>query len=125
MKTVKSLLVAASLVVLSLPVTASSLVPGSKYSVETNSRTLVSQENNSKEDAYATGKKMLDELKHSQPSELRSVLNVSTFQPKELASLQLKDNSYVTVEESMNTDGNIEYRALVNVQYQHLRYDNN
>ncbi|ELR66476.1 hypothetical protein C942_04174 [Photobacterium marinum] len=125
MKTVKSLLVAASLVAFSVPSMASTLVAGSKYSVETNSRTLVTQVSDSKEGAYAAGQDMLNELQQSNPVELRSILKANTFQPKELASLQVKDNSYITVEESMNAAGNMEYRALVNVQYQHLRYDNN
>ncbi|MCW8331385.1 DUF3316 domain-containing protein [Photobacterium sp. SDRW27] len=125
MKSLKSLLVVTSLVLFSVPSMATSLVPGSKYSVETNQRTLVTPANDSKENAYAEGQQMLNELQQSNPAELGNILKVIAFQPKERASLQIKDNSYVTVQESMNTAGEIEYHGLVNVQYEHLRYDNN
>jgi hypothetical protein len=125
MKSLKTLLVATSLVLFSVPSMAASLAPGSKYSVETNQRTLVTPASDNKESAYAEGQQMLNELQQSKPTELRSILKVIAFQPKELSSLQVNDNSYVTVQESMNTAGEIEYRGLVNVQYQHLRYDNN
>ncbi|WP_299017427.1 hypothetical protein [uncultured Photobacterium sp.] len=55
MKSVKSLLVVASLVVFSVPSMASALVAGCKYSVKSNIRTLVTQVNDSKESAYAEG----------------------------------------------------------------------
>ncbi|MGF1702309.1 DUF3316 domain-containing protein [Photobacterium makurazakiensis] len=123
MKSVKSLLVATSLVMFTLPAMATPLNAGGNYSIETNQRTLVTQAVESKEAAYAESLQLLNVAKQSSPSELRTLLKVSAFHPKELRSLSLMDGSYITVQEIMNEQGHIEYQGAVKVQYQHLSYD--
>lgn len=126
MKSLKSIAVATTLVLFSLPSMASTpLIAGSKYSVQSNDRVINTVTFETREAAYAEGQHMLNVLETSKPAELHNMLRVMAWGPKEISSLRIQDNGYVTVDEMMGSDGNIEYRANVNVRYEHLRYDNN
>ncbi|PSU34246.1 DUF3316 domain-containing protein [Photobacterium lutimaris] len=126
MKLLKSIAVATTLVMFSLPSMAStSLLPGSKYSVQSNERVINTTTFETRDAAYAEGQHVLNVLETSKPEELHKMLRVMAWGPQEISSLRIQDNGYVTVDEMMSSDGNVEYRANVNVRYEHFRYDNN
>ncbi|MGR5062286.1 DUF3316 domain-containing protein [Photobacterium sp. DNB22_13_2] len=126
MKSLKTIAAATTLVLFSLPSMASTpLIAGSKYSVQSNERVITTETFDTRQDAYAEGLQVLNVLEESKPAELHKMLRVMAWGPKEISSLRIQDNGYVTVDEMMSSDGNVEYRANVNVRYEHFRYDNN
>ena len=125
MKVLKTIAAATTLVLFSIPVIAStSLIQNSNYSVQASDRTVTTQAFDTREEAYSEGLHVLNVLETSKPEELHKALRVMAWSPIEISSLRIEDNGYVTVKEMMSSDGNIEYRANINVRFKHLRHDN-
>ena len=107
MKTIKTLLLGASALMLTV----------NAFAATTSSETLRTEAVQSKDAAYSLGLAQLQQLKSESGSQLSHDLsiNMDTFQERN--SVTLNDGSYVTVQESMTEQGKIVYTGLVNVTY--------
>lgn len=71
----------------------------------------------SREAAYTLGLEKLKLLKSESGSELSNEFAVPVGTFREKNSVALDDGAYVTIQESMNEQGEIVYNGLVNVSY--------
>lgn len=116
MKTIKNVLMASTLVILSANVFAGPIVTGN-YGVHHASQTINTQAVESKEMAYSLGLEKLNALKSDSGSELSNELALSLGSLKEQNSITLDDGAYITIKELMNEQGQVVYKGLVNVSY--------
>lgn len=116
MKTIKNVLMASAMVVLSAGAFASTSIDGN-YGVHHDSKVLKTQAVASKDAAYSLAFEKLNQLKSESGSELSNELAAPVGSFKEKNSVALDDGAYITIQESMNEQGNIVYSGLVNVSY--------
>ncbi len=91
------------------------------YETNTNTTTIKSTPTTSSTSAYKVGHDMLSSLSNKSQSELQKALNIHGVM---IYSNSLSiDNSYVTVDESANSSGDISYTANVNVKYSYKAKD--
>ncbi|WP_447034039.1 DUF3316 domain-containing protein [Vibrio parahaemolyticus] len=76
------------------------------------------------DEAYQQALSELNSLKTMSARELNKELNILTFNVKS-RSTHLKDGGFVTVQERMNEDGQLEYLGKVNVKVHYAERDNN
>lgn len=116
MKTIKNLLLASSMLILSANVFANSSIYGD-YSLHHESKVIKTQGADTKGEAYTLAFEKLQLLKAETGSKLSSelALPVASFQEKN--SVALDDGAYITVQEAMNEQGQFVYNGLVNVSY--------
>ena len=113
MKTITTILLGASAIMLSASAFAN-----------VGSQTFKTEAVDSKDAAYSLGLGQLQKLKSETGYQLSKHLSTPADTYKEKNSIKLNDGAYVTVQESMNEQGNIVYTGLVNVTY-HYKNDYN
>ncbi len=116
MKTIKNLLLASSMLILSVNVFAGTGGYG-YYGVYHDSKVIKTQTVESKEAAYSLAFDKLGQLKSESGSELSNELAVPLGFVQEKNSVTLDDGAYITIQESMNEQGQLVYNGLVNVTY--------
>ena len=116
MKTIKNAVLASSMLILSASAFASSSIAGD-YSLHHNNKTIKTATVDSKAAAYNLGFEKLNQLKSESASELSRDLAAPVSSFKEVNSVALDDGAYITIQESMNAQGNVVYNGLVNVSY--------
>ena len=80
----------------------------------TNSNTLLTEPQNNRADAYQAGVDKLYTLKASSPRQLSSELGLYSSSIDK-STVQLDEGAYVTIEERVNTSGQLRYIGVVNV----------
>ena len=118
MKTVQSIVVAASILLVSAGAVADSLNAASG-TARSESNTLVLSAAQTKQAAYKMGLNRLAQLKTSSPQQLSQVLKVHSSNPDGTTLHLNSDSSYVTVQERMDASGNVSYVGIVNVSFQY------
>lgn len=113
MKTIKNVLLASSMVILS----ANVLAVDGNYGVRHASKTIDTQVVESKGSAYSLAFEKLNQLKSESGRELNYEFAVSLGSWQEKNSVTLDDGAYITVQESMNEQGNVVYNGQVHVTY--------
>jgi hypothetical protein len=113
MKTIKTVLLGASAIMLT----------ANAFAATVNNKTLRTETVASKDAAYSLGVAQLQQLESVSGYQLNNYLvtNADTFQEKN--SVTLTNGGYVTVQESMTDQGNIVYTGLVNVIYTYDNHD--
>ena len=111
MKTIKTVLLGASAIMLT----------ANAFAGTVNSDTIRTKTVASKDAAYSLGFTQLQQLKSESGYQLNNDLSTNADSFQEKNSVTLDNGGYVTVQESMNEQGNIVYTGLVNVTYS---YDN-
>jgi hypothetical protein len=79
---------------------------------------ITTQSTDSKESAYQNAQLKLIELKESSPKELKEQLNVFSAHYVE-DSVRLQEGAYITAQEYINEDGEVQYKGLVNASYEY------
>ncbi|WP_181389791.1 DUF3316 domain-containing protein [Leucothrix pacifica] len=124
MKTVQSIVIAASIILVSANAVAGTIQSGGGFDRVVNN-TIVLSAAPTKQAAYQLGLNKLAQLNASSPQQLGLMLNVISSNA-EGNTLHLKDGGYITVQERMSTGGNTTYVSSVNVGLHYLeRNDNN
>ena len=118
MKTIQSIALAASIILVSASAVAGTLPAGSGYDRVEN-KTLVMHPAATKQAAYQLGLNRLAQLKTFSSQQLGQTLNINSFNAKG-DTLHLKDGSYVAVQERMDANGNISYVSSVNIGMHYL-----
>ena len=122
MKIIKSVLLGSSLLMLTASVFAQ--VPiGGDYHQYQDSKIIKTVSVATKAEAYSLGLEELTLLKSESGSALSADLSLSAVTPKEKNSVKLNNGAYITIQESMNAQGDIVYTGLVNVTYHYYRKD--
>ncbi|PKH03773.1 hypothetical protein CXF72_04540 [Psychromonas sp. MB-3u-54] len=116
MKSIKNVLLASAMVILSANVFAGAAVYGD-YGVHHDSKVIKTQAVETKAAAYSLGLEKSNQLESESGSELSNDLALFLGSSKEKNSITLNDNTFITVQESLNAQGDMTYSALVNVTY--------
>lgn len=77
------------------------------------------------DEAYQLALSELNSFKSMSTNELNKELNIQTFTNTESESTHLNDGGFVTVQERMNENGQLEYLGKVNVKVHYAERDNN
>ncbi|MGD8171992.1 DUF3316 domain-containing protein [Vibrio sp. TRT 21S02] len=127
MNTLKKLTLVTTLAVLSTGAFASqgAQLSSGGYINRTSSTSLFTPAQESKQAAFDSAYQELQGLQASSTRDLRRALNIWVTTPREANSVRLKDNAYITVDERMNGQGEMEYVGKINVTYQYLERDDN
>ncbi|USD43792.1 DUF3316 domain-containing protein [Vibrio sp. SCSIO 43135] len=124
MKTKTALLLTSTIALMSSNAFANTLNSNGMYTVVERNKTIHTESMTSKDAAYQQGLTILTQLQESSPKELKRELNVFTVGAAS-SQIQLKDGAYVTTQEFMNADGQVQYKGIVNVGYQYLERTGN
>ena len=116
MKSVKNVLLASSMLILSANVFAGAAVYGD-YGVHSDRQVINTQAAETKGEAYSLALEKSDQLKVKSGSELHNEFALSLGSFKEKNSVTLGEGTYITVQESMRDQGDISYTGQVNVTY--------
>ncbi|MFT4837056.1 MAG: hypothetical protein ACI9IJ_001983 [Psychromonas sp.] len=116
MKSIKNVILASAMVILSANVFAGSTVYGN-YSQYHENKVIKTQVVDTKSNAYSLAFEKSEQLSAKSGSELSDELALSLSSFKEKNSVTLNDNAYITVQESMNTQGDLVYTGMLNVDY--------
>jgi len=124
MKSIKNVILATSMVILSANVFAGNALYGD-YGVYHDSKVIKTQLVETKSSAYSLALEKSEQLKSESGSELSDEFTLFLNSSKEKNSVTLDDNAYITVQESMNAQGNIVYTGILNVNYSYYQANNN
>ncbi len=125
MKLIKAALVTATLTLLSTSVFASQFGYSAGNVVERlGARTIKTDAVQTKQEAYQLGLSQLHQLNKAKPVELSKKLKISGVNI-DRRQIHLNEGGYVTVEEFMNTDGQISYKGEINVSFHYPERDSN
>lgn len=122
MKTFQTMIIAASIILVSNSVTAGPLQASFDDLDQNNTNTLVVSAASSKQAAYQLGLSKLTQLKAMSSKKLSQVLHIDSYNINE-RTLHLKDGGYVTVEERMGADGKVNFVSVVHVDSHYLETD--
>ena len=115
MKFTKKLLIASTISTMAM-ISTQALADNIVYS----NQTVLTVEANSKEDAFKQGMTTLNELKASKSNDLKKTFWGLDVNANKVA---LADDSYVTVAEKMNADGQLVYNGIVHVSLSYQEND--
>lgn len=87
------------------------------YSQYHESKVIKTQPVESKSSAYSLALEKSEQLKSESGSELSTEFRLLLDTSKEKNSVTLEENAYITVQESMNAQGDIVYTGMLNVNY--------
>jgi uncharacterized protein with beta-barrel porin domain len=118
MKSIKNVILASTMVILSANVFAGAAVYGD-YGVRHDSKVIKTQTAETESAAYSYALEKSKQLKSESGSELSNEFALLLGSSKEKNSVTLGDNTYITIQESMNAQGNMVYNGLVNVTYRY------
>ena len=118
MKTIKNVLLASIMFILSANVFASNTLHGD-YSVHHVTKTIKTTPVEGREAAYALALDKLNQLKSASGEELTEEFNLySTLETaKERGTVMVDDGASITLEELMNNQGELVYRGLIRLRF--------
>ena len=119
MKTFQSMILVASIILVSANVSSGPLKAISNEVVQSKASTLLINSAPNKQAAYQLGQSKLTQLNGMSSQKLSNVLQISSLNLKG-DTLHLKDGGYVTVEERINVGGKITFVSLVRVDSHYL-----
>jgi len=117
MKAIQSIVIAASIVLVSASVVAGT-IPAAGGNDRVGSNTLVMNAASTKQAAYQAGLSKLGQLKTASARQLDQMLHIDSSSV-DRTTLHLK-NGYITVQERMDASGNISFVSSVNVGFHYL-----
>ncbi len=120
MKYLKMLFVVTSLTLMSSTLFAKAMYASGDYTSRTDVKVIKTIPANTKQDAYDAAFTSLSSLHNSSPSDLNRQFNIRNVNVK-AKKTHLKEDSFITVQEQMNRNGNIEYVGLVNVKVHYIK----
>lgn len=122
MKHLKTLLIVTSLTFASASVSAQPLPSWGKYIDSVDDKTVKVEASTSKPRAYEIAQSKLESLENSSGKELHKELNM--WDPDVSSNnIHLKGGSYITVQERMNNNAQVEYIGLVHVKVHYMERD--
>ncbi|TOL11662.1 hypothetical protein CGH93_04990 [Vibrio parahaemolyticus] len=124
MNAIKTALFVTVMVMTSASAFAQPLFTGGNYVSREEMKTISVTPMATSDEAYQQALSELNSLKTMTARELNKELNILTFNVKS-RSTHLKDGGFVTVQERMNEDGQLEYLGKVNVKVHYAERDNN
>lgn len=124
MNTIKTALIASIISLTSVPVFAQPLYNGGNYSSRVDSTTVPVAPATTSDDAYQLGLSELQRLKTMSAQELNSELRMLTFNTYS-KNTHLENAGFVTVQEQMNENGELEYIGKVNIKVHYMERDSN
>lgn len=124
MNTIKTALIASIISLTSVPVFAQPLYNGGNYSSRVDSTTVPVAPATTSDDAYQLGLSELQRLKTMSAQELNSELRILTFNTYS-KNTHLENAGFVTVQEQMNENGELEYIGKVNIKVHYMERDSN
>ncbi|WP_122032527.1 DUF3316 domain-containing protein [Aliivibrio sp. EL58] len=125
MKSFKTLALSAVIILASSNAMANSVITSGNYISKTSNTTLYTDHVTTKKEAYNQALTQLNKLDTSSPSELKNALKIKSFESKTTQSISLDDKSYITVQETMNMAGQIQYTGLIHANYHYLEHTSN
>ncbi|MBV7299762.1 DUF3316 domain-containing protein [Enterovibrio paralichthyis] len=125
MKTLTHIAATAAIVLASTTAIAEPLNSTAKFTSITETRSIEMPAAENKQDAYDWAYVQLQNLQSQTPEQLKKSLKVWSPSNIKSNSLHLKDQGFVTVEERMNNDGDLEYVGIANVRYHYLNREDN
>ncbi|MFT6984373.1 MAG: hypothetical protein ACJAT7_000160 [Psychromonas sp.] len=114
MNTIKTFALVTSLVFASAGAVAQSGEYNGRDVRQSHATIIYTEATQNKQESYLLGLDKLHTLESSTAKELKKQLNAAVWYQN---SFHLKEGSYVTVQEKMNSEGEIEYVSAVNVIY--------
>ncbi|MCG9612134.1 DUF3316 domain-containing protein [Vibrio harveyi] len=124
MNTIKTAFIASIISLTSVPVLAQPLHNGGNYLSQLDSKTVSVAPTATSDEAYQLGLSELQRLKTMSAQELNSKLGILTFNTYS-KNTHLENTGFVTVQERMNENGELEYVGKVNVKVHYVERDNN
>ncbi|WP_229608313.1 DUF3316 domain-containing protein [Vibrio parahaemolyticus] len=124
MNAIKTALFVTVMAMTSASAFAQSLFTGGNYVSREETKAISVTPTATSDEAYQQALSELNSLKTMSARELNKELNILTFNVKS-RSTHLKDGGFVTVQERMNEDGQLEYLGKVNVKVHYAERDNN
>lgn len=124
MNAIKTALFVTVMAMTSASAFAQPLFTGGNYVSRGEMKTISVTPTATSDEAYQQALSELNSLKTMSARELNKELNILTFNVKS-RSTHLKDGGFVTVQERMNEDGQLEYLGKVNVKVHYAERDNN
>jgi hypothetical protein len=114
MSIIKKLLLASAMLILSVNVFAGPVLYGN-YTLHNDHKTVTTATVASRNKAYDLGLKKLNEMKAKSSLELAREFVLFLDSAKEINSVTLDDDGYITIDESMNNRGELVYTAKVHL----------
>ncbi len=124
MNAIKTTLFVTALAVTSASSFAKPLFTGGNYLSRVEMKSILVKPTATSDEAYQQALSELNTLKTMSARELNKELNILTFNV-ESRSTHLKDGGFVTVQERMDENGQLEYLGKVNVKVHYVERDNN
>ncbi|NKJ69464.1 DUF3316 domain-containing protein [Vibrio chemaguriensis] len=124
MNTIKTALFVTVMTLTSASALAQPLYSAGNYISREEMKTIYVAPTSTSDTAYQQALSELKTLKSLTASELNKELGILTFKVKS-RSTHLKDGGFVTVQERMNENGQVEYLGKVNVKVHYLERDSN
>lgn len=124
MNAIKTALFVTVMAITSASAFAQPFFTGGNYVSREEMKTISVTPTATSDEAYQQALSELNSLKTMSARELNKELNILTFNVKS-RSTHLKDGGFVTVQERMNEDGQLEYLGKVNVKVHYAERDNN
>lgn len=124
MNTIKTALFFTVMTLTSASALAQPLYSAGNYISREEMKTIYVAPTSTSDTAYQQALSELKTLKSLTASELNKELGILTFKVKS-RSTHLKDGGFVTVQERMNENGQVEYLGKVNVKVHYLERDSN
>ncbi|MCE7535895.1 DUF3316 domain-containing protein [Aliivibrio fischeri] len=127
MKSFKSLALTTLIIVASSSSSAMAnpVITSGNYISKSNSAVIHTDSVSTKQAAYNQALTKLNQLDESTPKELKKALKVASFESTTTQSIGLDDDSYITVQETMNMQGQIQYTGLIHAKYHYLERNSN
>ena len=101
---------------------AQPLFTGGNYTNRVSMKSISVASSATSDEAYQQALSELNDLKRMSARELNKELKILSFKPR---STHLEEGGFVTVQERMNEDGQLEYLGKVNVKVHYAERDNN
>ncbi|MFH4747585.1 DUF3316 domain-containing protein [Vibrio harveyi] len=124
MKAMKTALLVAAMAITSASAFANPIFTSGNYVSREEMKTLSVEPTATSDAAYQQAFAELNGLKSMSARELNKELNISNFNIAS-KSTHLKDSGFITVQERMNADGQLEYVGTVNVKVHYAERDSN
>ncbi|OUJ60863.1 hypothetical protein BTO03_10490 [Vibrio parahaemolyticus] len=124
MNTIKTAIIASIISLASVPVFAQPLYNGGNYISRVDSKTVSVALATTSDEAYQLGLSELHRLKTMSAQELNNEFRILTFNTYS-KSTHLENLGFVTVQERMNVNGELEYVGKVNIKVHYMVRDSN
>ncbi|MDA0381353.1 DUF3316 domain-containing protein [Vibrio owensii] len=124
MKALKTALLVTTMAITSASAFAQPTFTGGKYISREEMKTISVEPTATSDAAYQQALAELNSLKGMSSHELNKELNIVTFDVAR-NSTHLQDGGFVTVQERMNEQGQLEYLGTVNVKVNYAQRDSN